>query len=121
MPLAISLSRNVLPAFGGETMSPRCPRPIGRDQVDQPAREVGARRLEVDHLVREDRGQVLEVRALLRGLRVEAVDVLDAEEPVVLLAVLRRAHLAAHVVASAQAEAPDLRLAYVDVVAAGQQ
>ena len=33
MPLAIDLSRIVLPAFGGETISPRCPRPIGATRL----------------------------------------------------------------------------------------
>ena len=66
-------------------------------------------------------GEVLEVRPPLGVLRVEAVDGLDPEQAVVLLGVLRLAHLAGDVVAGAQAEAADLRLRDVDVVRAGEQ
>src|SRR6266550_2972491 len=67
MPAAIAFSRNVLPAFGGETISPRWPRPIG------------------------------EIR------------------------LIRRPGRTGDVVAGPQAEAPDLRLADVNVILARQQ
>jgi hypothetical protein len=33
MPFAIAFSSIVLPAFGGETIKPRCPRPIGATRL----------------------------------------------------------------------------------------
>ena len=57
----------VLPAFGGDTMMPRWPLPIGDDEVDDPGRHVRrvARVLEVQLLVGEQRREVLEARAAL--------------------------------------------------------
>ena len=65
--------------------------------------------------------QRVEVRAALGGLRVDAVDRLDAEQAPVLLAVLGRADDAADAVAGAQAEASDLRGRDVDVVRRGHE
>ena len=91
------------------------------DEVDQPLAEVLGVGLEVDQLVRVDRGQVAEDRAAAGGLGVDAVDRVDAEHAPVLLGLARGADGAGDAVADAQAEAADLAGADVDVVRAGQQ
>ncbi len=55
---------------------------------------------------------------LAGDLRVDAVDVVDLEQRVVLLVVLGLAHLAVDLVAAAQTEAADLRQSHVDVLVA---
>ena len=91
------------------------------DDVDQPLAEVLGVALEVDQLVRVDRGQVAEDGPAAGGLDVDAVDRVDAEHPPVLLGVARGADRAADAVADPEAEAADLAGADVDVVRAGQQ
>ena len=85
-------------------------------EVDEPLREVRALDLEVEHLVGEDRNEVLEDRTALRLLRIDAVHGLDAQEAEVLLAVLRRTRLAGDVVAGAKAETADLARTDVHVL-----
>ena len=91
------------------------------DDVDQPLAEVLGVALEVDQLVRVDRGQVAEDGPAAGGLDVDAVDRVDAEHPPVLLGVARGADRAADAVADPEPEPADLAGADVDVVRAGQQ
>jgi len=71
----------------------------GIDQVDEALAEVRAVDLEVEHLVREDRDEVLEDGAALGLLGVDAIHGIDAEQAEILLAVLRRPRAASHEVA----------------------
>ena len=119
MPLAICLRTVVLPALGGETIKPRWPRPIGRDQIDQAGGQDRRLRLEQQLLVGEDGRQFFELRALFGFLGIEPVDGLDLEQAVVLLRLFGRAHLADDQVAGAQPKAADLALRDVDIVRAG--
>ena len=116
MPLAMSLMMKVLPAFGGETMRPRWPRPMGAmrlmmrceslsDAVSMSMSSSGKTAVSCSKCGR---------RLATSGL--EAVDRLDALDAVVLLGVLGRAHRAGDVVAGAQAEAAHVGLGDVDVV-----
>ena len=91
------------------------------DDVDQPLAEVLGVALEVDQLVRVDRGQVAEDGPAAGGLDVDAVDRVDPEHPPVLLGVARGADGAADAVADPEAEPADLARADVDVVRARQQ
>ena len=75
-PFAMSLRSVVLPAFGGETISPRCPRPDGREQVDEPRRQRHLGRLQADLLGWEDGCQLLEVRPATGPVRLDLVDLL---------------------------------------------
>src|SRR5438874_206860 len=84
-------------------------------EVDEALAEVRAVNLEVEHLVREDRNEVLEHRPALCLLRVDAVDRLNAQQAEVLFAVLRRSRLAGHKVAGPKPEAPNLARADVHV------
>ena len=61
------------------------------------------------------------MRAVARLIGADAVDRLDAQQAEVLLALLRRPHLAGDEVAGAQAEPADLRLRDVDIVRPGQE
>ncbi len=90
-------------------------------QVDEPLRKVRVLGLEVEHLLGEDRGEVLEVRAAPRELGVDAVHCFDTQEREVLLRVLRRAGLAGDEVAGAQADAPHLARGHVYVLRRGEE
>ena len=59
-------------------------------------------------LVRMDRREVAEMRPAARGLDVDAVDGIDAEEAPVLLGVARGADGARDAVSDAEAEPPNL-------------
>ena len=111
----------VLPALGGETISPRCPLPIGDTRSIRRWVRCARLGLQNELLAREDRRQGVEVRALSGDVRDLAVDRLDAQQPEVLLGLLRRPDLAGDPVAGPQTEPPDLRLRDVDVGLAGQQ
>ena len=93
-----------------------------RDEVDDAAgqlsRVVG---LEVEALVREDRGEILEVGPRSGFVAADPVDEVDAGQAVVLFALLRRPHRANHVVPGAQAGAPDQALRDVHVGRRGEQ
>ena len=91
------------------------------DEVDQPLAEVLRVALEVDQLVRVDRGQVAEDRPAAGRLDVDAVDRVDPEHAPVLLGLARGADGAADAVADPEAEAADLAGADVDVVRARQE
>ena len=69
---------------------------------------------------RRHRVEVFKGTARADRFRIVAVHGLDLDDAVVLLVVFRPAHLARHEIAAAQFEAPDLRLADVDVVGAEQ-
>ena len=120
---AMCCSITVLPLFGGATIRPRWPLPIGAmmsmirpvmfsSRLDVP--------LELHHLVRVQRDQVLEEDLVLGVLRRLAVDLVDLHQREIALAVLRRADFAFDGVAGVQVEAADLRRRDVDVVRAGQ-
>ena len=91
----------------------------GCEDVDHAGGELGRGGLELHLDVGEDGGQVLEVPAPTRDLRVEPVDRLHAREAVVALGLLGGPHLAEDEVAGAQAEASDLGLRDVGVGLAG--
>ncbi len=110
-----------MPAFGGLTIRARWPLPSGLTMLIEPLAEVLGVALEVDQLVRVDRGQVAEDRPAAGGLDVDAVDRVDAEHPPVLLGIARGADRAADAVADPEPEPADLAGADVDVVRAGQQ
>ena len=67
--LAIAWSTIVLPALGGETIRPRWPLPIGRDDVDDPGRQVAGLALEPQPVLRVERRQLVEVGAAARRVR----------------------------------------------------
>ena len=116
--LAIDCMIIVLPALGGETMRPRWPLPIGAAMsITRPIRLVASvsRRSRSEAV---ERGQLLELDAVLGRLGVRAVDAVDADERVELLlalALARLAHLADDGVAAAQAVLADHRQGDVDV------
>ena len=91
--VAIVFITNVLPAFGGDTIRPRWPLPIGDDEVDDAGRHVRrvGRVLEPELLVREQRREVLEPGPLAGLLGVDAVHGVDAQQGRVLLVAAGRA------------------------------
>ena len=119
MPAAICLRTVVLPAFAGDRIRPRWPLPTGLMRLIRPLGQVLLVGLEVEHLVREDRDERVEVRAALGDLGLDPVDAVDPQQAPVLLLVLRLAGLAGDAVAGAQAEATDLRRGDVDVLRRG--
>ena len=115
------LEQERLARFGRRDDQAALAAPDRGDQVEQARGEDGRGRLKVDQLHREDRRQLVEVGPPPGGLRVDAVDRLDAQHAEELLVVLRRPHVAGDAVPGAQPEAPDLRLRDVDVLLARQQ
>ena len=115
---AICFITVVLPALGGDTMRPRWPFPIGRDQVDDPRRHVGrvVGQLQLELLVGEQRREVLEAAPVAGLLGVLAVDRVDAQQRRVLLVAAGGPAGALEVVALAQAELADLLDRHVHVV-----
>src|SRR5690606_1450051 len=79
----------------------------GGEQVDDARGELVARGLELDVLLGEGGGELLEARALGGLERVYVVDGLHADERAVPLVIARAARLAHDVVAGAQAELLD--------------
>ena len=110
-----------MPAFGGETIRPRCPRPIGATRLSSRVeRMFGA----VSRLI-SSRGK-MGVNESNDGRRravsaIDAVDGLHAQQAEELLVVLWRPHLTADAVAGAKTEAANLRLRDVDVIRAGKE
>ena len=121
--LAIAWSTIVLPAFGGETIRPRWPLPIGAIRsMTRVVRLLGVG-LEPQPLLRVQRRQLAEVGAVRDLLGVVAVDRVEPDEGVELLAALAVARLADGAgdgVALAQAVLRDLGERDVDVVRARQ-
>ena len=120
--LAIVFITVVLPAFGGDTMMPRWPLPIGHTRsMIRAVMLVGSRRvLEAQPLVREQRREVLEPGPPLGRFRVAAVDGVDLEQRRVLLVAAGRPADAGDVVALAQAVLAGQLHRDVGVVAARQ-
>src|SRR5207245_5976067 len=85
-------------------------------QVDEALAEVRAVGLEVEHLIGEDRHEVLEDRPALGLLGVDAVHSFDAQKAEVLLAVLRRARRTCHEVSGPKTETADLARADVHIL-----
>ena len=78
MALAISFSSIVLPVFGGATIEGALSFSNRREHVDHARREVaGAARREVEFLVGEERGKVLESDAVAHELGRASVDFED--------------------------------------------
>ena len=120
--LAIDCSSVVLPA-GGRDDQAALALADGRRHVDEPTRQVVLAGLEAQPLGRRDRRELGELDPVLRLLRVDAVDRLDADHRVELLAALSvagLADLAGDRVTAAQAVLADHRERQVDVVDAGQ-
>ena len=101
-------------------MRPRWPLPIGRQQIHDAAADVLAHGLHLDALLRIERRQVVEEDLVAGLFRRFEVDGLDLDQREILLAFVRRPHVAADGVAGLQIELADLRGRDVDVVGAGQ-
>ena len=65
---------------GGATISPRWPKPIGREDVDHARGQLGGVVLELDHRLGVERGAVVEVDLRRVLVRVQAFDRVDAVE-----------------------------------------
>src|SRR5208283_4414576 len=89
----------VLPAFGGDTISPRWPLPIGA-------------------MMSMIRRQVFEQNLVFRVFRRLVVDLVNLDQREVTLAVFRCADFALDRIAGVEVEAADLRRTDVDVVGA---
>ena len=85
-------------------------------QVHDAHRDVASRMFEHQPLVRKERGEVVEVHAVLQRLGVLVVDRLHPQEREVTFLLLRRTDLSRHDVPRPQAEPPDLRGRNVYVV-----
>ena len=94
-----------------------------RDQVEHPGRQVLLGRIvefELDLLFGIERRQIVEIDPVAQPVGLLEIDAVDLEQREIALAVARRADLALDRVAGAQAEAPHLVRADIDVVRAGQ-
>ena len=89
-----------------------------REQIDDARRELRRAHFELEPLLRIDRRAFFEDAAPFDRFRIETVDLVDANQAVILFALFRPASLALDHVAAPQFEAADLRLADVDVVVA---
>ena len=89
-------------------------------QVHHPAADVLADGLQLDALLRIQRRQVVEQNLVARFFGRLEVDRFDLDQREVLLAFVRRTHLAADRVAGLQIELADLRRRNINVVGAGQ-
>ena len=108
----------VLPALGGETISPRCPRPIGATRLIRRGRKRVVIDLEVEAFVRKDRREILEDRPARGLLGIKAVDALHFEQSIVALRFTGRANVSNDQVSRAKFVAAQLRLRDVDVLIA---
>ena len=96
---------------------------LRRDDVDHPRRLVLDRRIgavEGQLLVRIERREIVEIDAVADGVGIVEIDLGDADEAEIALALLGAADLAFDRVAGPQAELADLVGRDVDVVGAGQ-
>ena len=91
-----------------------------RQQIHHAAADVLAHGLHLDPLLRIERREVVEEDLVARLFGRLEVDGLDLDQREILLALVRRAHVAADGVAGLQVELADLRRRDVDVVGAGQ-
>ena len=107
----------VLPAFGGETMSARCPLPMERE-IDDARRELRRANLEMIMLVRVHRRALLRSCAVRGSPRDPGVDFVDAHEPVILLIVFWPAACPSIVSPRRSSYRRTCCLAHVDVVVA---
>ena len=89
-----------------------------REEIDNSRGELRRTVFELEALFGKDRRPLFEYRPSLDRFGVEPVDFVDANQPVIFLALLRPARLAFDHVSAAQLEAAYLRLADVDVVVA---
>ena len=92
----------------------------GRQQVHDAGADVLADRLQLDPLLRIQRRQVVEQNLVARFFGRLEVDRFDLHQREILLALVRRTHLAADGVAGLQVELADLRRRNVNVVGTGQ-
>src|SRR5258706_12504540 len=90
--------------------------PDGRDQIEQARRENARVCFEIKPDFREDRGQLLEGRAMFGGFRVQAVDRLDTQQTKILFRVFRRADLSNHHIPGAQIKRPNPRFTSADII-----
>src|SRR5207302_2756273 len=94
-----------------------------RDEIDNACRQILLGRiveLEIDLLVRVERRQIVEIDAVTQLVGLVEIDLVDLEQREIALAILGRPDLALDRVSGAQAEAPDLARAHIDVVRTGQ-
>ncbi len=91
-----------------------------RQQIHDAGADVFAHRLQLDPLLRIQRRQVVEEDLVARLFGRFEVDGLDLDQREILLAFMRRTHLAADGVAGLQVELADLRGRNVNVVRTGQ-
>ena len=111
MAWAMCCSITVLPALGGDTISPRWPLPIGGDDVDDAAGQILLGpdvALEDEGEVGVERGEVLEQDLVLGVFRRLRIDLVHLHQREVALAVLGRSDLALDRIPGVQIEAPDL-------------
>src|SRR3989304_674405 len=112
---ASSAPRVWSPALRGGADKAALAAPNGRHEVDKPRCVIIGRRLKVEHLVRESRRQLLEVRPRLRDLRVEGIHSPHPEQAMVPLALLGGPRLAGDEIAHPPGKPAHLRLRHVDV------
>ena len=91
-----------------------------RQQIHDAGADVFAHRLQLDPLLRIERGEVVEEDLVARLFRRLEVDRLDLDQGEILFAFMRRTDLAADGVAGLEIEFADLRRGNVNVVRAGQ-
>ena len=118
--LATFCNSMVLPARGGETISPRWPLPSGREQIHDACARVIASSFELDPLLRIQWRQVVEEDLVARFVRRLEVDSFNLDERKIFFAFMRRAHLTADCVAGLEVKLADLRGRDVDVVRPGK-
>ena len=110
------LEQHRLARLGRRDDQAALPAAQGSDQIDQAARELrGIVDLEPEQLVGEDGREILEERTLACFLRILAVDQIDAQQAVVLLALFGRAHAAGDVVPHPQRKLAHLGLRDIHV------
>ena len=105
-----------LARFGRRNYQPPLSSANGGQEHDETGRQAIFGYLQVDELLGKYGGELLERGPPFCHVWINAVDRLDAEEAIVLFSVLGGPHLPRHVVARAQAEAPNLGLGDVDIV-----
>ncbi len=110
----------VLPVRGGATMMPRVPLPMGQTKSMRARGQFFGSRFEDEPLRGKQRREVIEVRFLLRLVRVRAIDGLDFEQRKETFLVFRRTNLARDQIARLQIKPADLRRRDVNILRARQ-